>query len=90
MAECSNDKDAAEACFKSIGLDEDLFRCGHTKASITELIQFMSPDINMIPRVLYPHTCIYRLHVLNLCYKMLKILNSSPHVPHEVDIAMIS
>jgi hypothetical protein len=34
MAQEKDSKKATEKCFESIGLDPDLYRCGHTKARI--------------------------------------------------------
>lgn len=61
MAECSNDKDAAEACFKSIQLDEDLFRCGHTKASIPLIRVSLYGQVTRSPLTCFFHvSCIYK------------------------------
>lgn len=42
MTQEKDEKTAASKCFESIGLDPDMYRCGHTKASILYFSLFAS------------------------------------------------
>lgn len=71
-------KNAAKICFDSIGLDPELYRIGHTKASETPLFWFFTILKYFWIRPHCLHTLIYDKHFLIAPCTEVCILNFPP------------